>query len=317
MDPNNSILVTTSSFASKDAAAQDVLNKAGFKIERNPFCRTLTEEEVTKLLGEHHPVGMIAGLEPLTASVLKDAAPHLKVISRCGTGLDNVDLVAAEKLGIAVFNTPAAPAEAVAELTVALIFALIRNVTHHDHVVRAGFWSKTMGVLLSEITVGIIGLGRVGKRVASVIQPFGAKVLGCDTKPDYEWIASHGVSLVTVPELLGTSDIVSLHLPYATGELHHFMNTDRLKAMKQGSYLINTSRGALVDEDALCASLREEHLAGAAIDVFEHEPYRGPLTKFTNVILSPHVGSYARATRNRMELEAAQNLVAGLGQSSV
>lgn len=266
------------------------------------------------MLAQFRPVGMIAGVEPITAAVLKDAAPHLEVISRCGTGLDNVDLSAAEKLGIVVRNTPAAPAEAVAELTVGLIFALIRGITHHDHLVRAGFWTKRMGVLLSEITVGIIGLGRVGKRVASVIQPFGAKVLASEIKPDYEWIASHGVSLVTIPELLTASDIVSLHLPYATGELHHFINAQRLKAMKQGSYLINTSRGALVDEEALCLALRQEHLGGAAIDVFEHEPYHGPLTKFTNVILSPHVGSYARATRSRMELEAAQNLIAGLAQ---
>ncbi len=309
------ILITTSSFGAKDAAARNLLSSAGYEIIGNPFSRTLTEEEVTKLLGHEKPIGMIAGVEPLTASALEDAAAHLKVISRCGAGLDNVDIAAAKKLGIAVLNTPAAPAEAVAELTVALIFSLIRNIGQNDHVVRAGFWSKKMGLLLSEITVGIIGLGRVGKRVASVIQPFGTKVLGCETVPDYEWIASHGVSLVTAPELLGGSDIVSLHLPYATGELHHFINADRLKAMKQGSYLINTSRGALVDENALCASLREEHLAGAAIDVFEHEPYHGPLTKFTNVILSPHVGSYARATRNRMELEAAQNLMAGLGRS--
>jgi D-3-phosphoglycerate dehydrogenase len=263
-------------------------------------------------LRREQPVGIIAGVEPLTAAVLKDASPYLKVISRCGTGLDNVDCEVAKQLNIAVLNTPAAPAEAVAELTVALIFSLIRNVSYHDHAVRAGFWTKKMGVLLSEITLGIIGLGRVGKRVAGILQPFGAKVLAAETNPDHEWIGSHGVSLLTVPELLRASDIVSLHLPYATGDLHHFMNAERLKGMKQHSYLINTSRGALVDEEALCNALREEHLAGAAIDVFEREPYNGPLKKFNNVILSPHVGSYARATRNRMELEAAQNLLAAL-----
>jgi len=310
------ILITTSTFGVKDATALTLLSGAGYDVIMNPFCRTLNEEEVTKLLKKERPVGMIAGLEPLTASVLKDASSYLKVISRCGTGLDNVDLIAAKRLAIPVLNTPAAPAEAVAELTVGLIFALIRNLTHHDHVVRAGFWSKKMGVLLSEVTLGIIGLGRVGKRVASVIQPFGTRVLACETTPDYEWIAGHGVSLVTLPELLGASDIVSLHLPYATGELHHLMNADRLKSMKRGSSLINTSRGALIDEEALCAALRDEHLAGAAIDVFEHEPYHGPLTKFTNVILSPHAGSYARATRNRMELEAAQNLLGGLAKSA-
>src|SRR5258708_3625508 len=241
------ILVTTSTFGAKDATGRNLLLSAGHEIVTNPFSRTLTEEQVTKLLGKEKPVGMIAGVEPLTASTLEDAAPYLKVISRCGAGLDNVDMATAKKLGIVVLNTPAAPAEAVAELTVALIFSLIRNISAHDHVVRAGFWSKKMGFLLSEITAGIIGLGRVGKRVASIIQPFGARVLACETTPDYEWIASHGVSLVTVEELLSASDIVTLHLPYATGELHHFINADRLKTMKQGSYLINTSPGALVD----------------------------------------------------------------------
>ena len=309
------LLITTSSFGAKDEAARNVLVEAGYEIVPNPFGRTLTEAEIGALLAEHRPGGLIAGLEPLTARVMENAVAHLKVISRCGTGLDNVDLDAAKRLGIAVLNTPAAPAEAVAELSLGLILALIRNVVAHDQMVRAGTWKKRMGLLLSEITVGIVGLGRVGKRVAAILRPLGTKLIATDVMPDHDWIAAHGVSLMTLPQLLAASDVVSLHLPYASGDLHRLMNAERIATMKPGSFLINTSRGALIDEQAVADALTSGHLAGAAVDTFEQEPYTGLLLQAPNVILSPHAGSYARATRNRMELEAAQNIVAGLAKS--
>ena len=313
--PANKLLITTSSFGAKDEAARAHLTGAGYEIVPNPFGRTLTEPEIAALLAEHQPVGLIAGLEPLTERVMMDAVTHLKVISRCGTGMDNVDLDAAKRLGIAVLNTPAAPAEAVAELSLGLILALIRNVVAHDQLVRSGAWKKRMGLLLSEITVGIVGLGRVGRRVAAILRPLGTKVVAADVMPDHDWIAAHGVSLMTLPQLLAASDVVSLHLPYASGDLHRLMNAERIATMKPGSFLINTSRGALIDEQAVSDALQSGHLAGAAIDTFEQEPYTGILLKAPNMILSPHAGSYARATRNRMELEAAQNLVTGLAQS--
>ena len=214
------LLITTSSFGAKDDGALNAIRAAGYHAVPNPFGRTLTEAEISALLAEHRPVGLIAGLEPLTARVMEDAASHLKVISRCGTGMDNVDLAAAKRLGIAVLNTPAAPAEAVAELSLGLILALIRNVVAHDQLVRSGAWKKRMGLLLSEITVGIVGLGRVGRRVAAILRPLGTKVVATDVMPDHDWIAAHGVSLMTLPQLLAASDVVSLHLPYASGDLH-------------------------------------------------------------------------------------------------
>ena len=309
------LLITTSSFGAKDDAALALLREAGYEAVQNPFGRTLTETEIAALLAEHRPVGLIAGLEPLTEAVMQGAVSHLKVISRCGTGMDNVDLDAAKTLGIAVLNTPAAPAEAVAELSLGLILALIRNVVSHDQMVRSGAWKKRMGLLLSEITVGIVGLGRVGRRVAAILRPLGTKLIATDVMPDHDWIAAHGVSLMTLPQLLAASDVVSLHLPYASGDLHRLMNAERIASMKPGSYLINTSRGALIDEQAVADALECGHLAGAAVDTFEQEPYTGLLLKAPNVILSPHAGSYARATRNRMELEAAQHLVREMKKS--
>ena len=310
------LLITTSSFGAKDTAALAALRDAGYDAVLNPFARTLTEAEITALLAAHRPVGLIAGLEPLTDAVMQGAVAHLQVISRCGTGLDNVDLDAAKRLGIAVLNTPAAPAEAVAELSLGLILALIRNIAAHDQTVHAGAWKKRMGLLLSEITVGIVGLGRVGKRVAAMLRPLGSRVIATDVLPDHDWIAAHGVSLMTLPQVLAAADVVSLHLPYASGDLFRLMNAERIATMKPGSYLLNTSRGALIDEQAVCDALQSGHLAGAAVDTFEQEPYTGLLLQAPNVILSPHAGSYARATRNRMELEAAQNLLAGLAKTS-
>ena len=307
--PANKLLITTSSFGAKDTAALAALRDAGYEAVLNPFARTLTGAEITALLAEHQPVGLIAGLEPLTDQVMQGAVAHLQVISRCGTGLDNVDLDAAKRLGIAVLNTPAAPAEAVAELSLGLILALIRNIAAHDQIVHAGAWKKRMGLLLSEITVGIVGLGRVGKRVAAMLRPLGSRVIATDVLPDHDWIAAHGVSLMTLPQVLAAADVVSLHLPYASGDLFRLMNAERIATMKPGSYLLNTSRGALIDEQAVADALKSGHLAGAAIDTFELEPYTGLLLQAPNLILSPHAGSYARATRNRMELEAAQNFI--------
>jgi len=306
------LLTTTSSFGRADRSPLDYLESQGCEVIPNPHGRTLTEDEVLDLLNQHRPTGLIAGVEPLTGRVLQETASFLKVISRCGTGLDNVDLQMAKSLGIPVLNTPEAPAEAVAELTIGLIFCLLRNITLHNHAVRAGLWTKKMGMLLSETTVGIMGLGRIGKRVAAFLEALGTTVIASDIYPDQAWLAAHHVTLVSADELLPASDLVTLHLPTATGEMYHYMNAKRFARMKQGAFLVNTSRGALVDEEALCEALTSEHLAGAAIDTFEQEPYKGALLNQPNVIFSPHAGSYARATRARMELEAAQNLVGDL-----
>lgn len=308
------ILTTTSSFAKIDPTPLELLRAANMEVIINPLARTLKKEEVQELLHKHQPTGLIAGVEPLSGETLQAASSHLRVVSRCGTGTDNVDLEAARELGIVVKNTPEAPAEAVAELTLGFILSLIRNITLHHQTLRAGFWSKKVGLLLSETTVGVIGLGRIGRRLAAALDLLGAQVVACDTLPDQVWLAAHPrVRLVDAEELLPAADVVSLHLPSAHGPLHHYMNATRLAAMKPGAYLINTSRGGLIDEQALVAALNSEHLAGAAIDVFEEEPYQnGPLANQANVILSPHVGSFARATRARMEIEAAQNLLQAL-----
>ena len=301
------ILITTSSFGKDDDSPLKLLQKTGYETIINPYGRKLTEEEVLNLILEVKPVGMIAGVEPITARVLQKAK-GLKVVSRCGVGLESVDLNAAGSLDITVTNTPDAPTEAVVELTIGLIFNLLRKISFLDRELRKGNWTKESGSLVRGKRVGIIGLGRIGKRVAETLLGLGAKVVGTDIQPDYEWLPKNQVPLVILEELLKQSEILCLHVSYTLSN-EYLVGRKELETMPKGAYLINTSRGEVIDHDALYSMLTNGHLSGAALDVFDHEPYTGPLTQLDNVILTPHIGSYAREARVEMEIQAAENLI--------
>ncbi len=300
------ILVSTSSFDAAHNSALQNLQKAGHEVVFNPTGRRLSEAEVAQLLG-NDVVGMIAGVEPLTRGVLESAAA-LRVISRCGMGMDNVDSAAARARHNLLYNTPDAPSSAVAELTVALMLDLLRNVSRSDRIIRAGQWQPLMGRQIEGQTVGIVGYGRIGKKVAALLCGFGAHLLVCDIR---EAATDDGVGFCRLETLLKDSNIVSLHLPYST-TTRHLIDERALALMKSDAFLVNTSRGGLVDEAALERALRADKLAGAALDCFEQEPYKGPLTDLPQVVLTAHMGSYARECRASMELEAATNLVQGL-----
>lgn len=303
------VLATTSSFSLQDPAPKAALTGAGFQIVENPFKRKLTELEVINLLAEHKPVGLFAGVEPLTAKVLEGSAAHLKVISRCGIGLDTVDLDAAARLGIKVFNTPDAPSQAVAELAIGLMLAVLRRIAEGDAAVRRGDWKPMMGRLLGVRTVGVVGLGRIGARVAALAAAFGSPVLAYEPRADAPVPA--GVKRASLDDLIKSSDIVTVHVPMSP-ENKNLLNSSRIAAMKPGAILINASRGGLIDEAALLQALKDKRLSGAGLDTFEDEPYKGPLKDLTQVVLTPHMGSAAEECRSRMEREAADNLITGL-----
>ncbi|MFO7984823.1 MAG: NAD(P)-dependent oxidoreductase, partial [Desulfatiglandaceae bacterium] len=210
-----------------------------------------------------------------------------------------------------VTNTPDCPTQAVAELTVGLILNLLRKVSFLDSELRKGNWRKETGTLLRDKKVGIVGLGRIGKRVAEMLLAMGANISGADIQPDYEWLHKNQVSLLSFEELLKQSEILCLHVSY-TASNQRLIGKKEMEAMPEGAYLINASRGEVVDQDALYLTLTNGHLAGAALDVFPQEPYTGPLTKLDNVVLTPHIGSYAIETRLEMEMEAAKNLLSAL-----
>lgn len=299
------ILFTTSSFDLNNFAEIETLKSNGFELVLNPFKKRLNEVQIKDLL-EEDVVGIVAGLEPLTENVLC-GAKGLKVISRCGIGLDNVDLKTASKLGISVFNTPDAPTRAVAELTLSHILSLSRRIVEADRLVRAGNWESLMGSLISKQTIGIIGYGRIGRMVTSLLLAFGARVI----VHDKYYIPEGEIRSVSLVELLKESDIVSLHMPY-TSENHHFINSDNLRLMKKDALLINIARGGLIDEDSLFLALESGRLGGAALDCFEHEPYQGSLINCSNVQITAHMGSYAKESRSMQEAEACIELMKGL-----
>jgi len=300
------LVISTSSFDVDNNPHLRHLVKAGMNIVGNSFKRKLTEDEIIELLGQD-TVGMIAGIEPLTERVFM-SAKGLKTISRCGAGLDNVDLTAAKRQDITVFNTPEAPAQAVAELTMGLILAALRRICQVDQLLRANKWSRMQGQLLAAQLVGIIGLGHIGRRVAKLCQAFDARVVAHDPYIDP---TSHGVESVPLKKLLAEADVISLHLPYGA-DTHHLLDAKAFACMKPGSIIINAARGGLIDEIALDEALISGHLGMAALDVFEQEPYHGPLIKNDKIILTSHIGSLARESRMRMEIEAAENLLEGL-----
>jgi D-3-phosphoglycerate dehydrogenase len=296
------ITITTTSFGEYYKEPLNLLRENGFEIILNPHGRKLNKKEVVELCKD--AVGIIAGTETIDAEVLKELI-NLKAISRCGAGLDNIDLGAAKRLGIKVFNTPDAPTLAVAELTVGLILNLLRKVNQMDKTIRNGKWEKLMGNLLSDKKVGIIGFGRIGKKVAELLKPFECEIRYYDIK-EFRDLGIEG--LRDLDELLKTSDIISIHV----SSKEQIMGENEIKMMKKGAWLVNTSRGGVIDENALYKALKEGHLSGAALDVFEEESYSGPLKELDNVILTPHIGSYALESRIEMEKQAVENLLKGL-----
>ena len=233
-----------------------------------------------------------------------DAAPALKIVANIAVGYDNLDVPAARQRGIVVTNTPDVLTEATAELTWALILGIARRVTEGDRLIRAGAWKRwgldfMLGMELRGKQLGIIGRGRIGRAVAAKAPAFGMRAV----------FAKHDMSL---DELLVTSDIISIHAP-STPETRHLINKRTLARMKRSAILVNTARGALVDEEALAWALSEHLIAGAALDVYEREPADQPLLKdFENVLLAPHLGSATRETRTAMAELAVRNALAVL-----
>lgn len=302
------LLISTSSFDVKSNQILQNLQAQGFEIVLNPYGRKLKEAEVLELLSDD-VVGMIAGVEPLTQEVLK-STQSLKVISRCGIGTDSVDLNTAAELGIPVHITPSAPVIAVAELTVSLILSVLRRTSEADRALREGNWKPLMGRLLASQVVGILGYGRVGNRVGQLLKTFGAKRIAHDIFCDASLFADT-VCVPSLEEFIPSATVITIHIPY-NQDNHHLVDRAFINRMQPGSILINTSRGGLVDEQALYEALVSGHLAGAALDVFEEEPYHGLLRTLPQVILTPHMGSYAKEARVQMEEEAAQNLLNSL-----
>jgi len=302
------VLTSPSSFGQVGSEPFDILVSNGFEYINNPFGRKLTEDEVIELAGDC--VGIVAGVEPLTARVM-DALPNLKIISRVGIGMDSVDIDYAKQKGIVVLNTPDAPTRSVAELTLAMTLSLLRKIPQADAALKNKQWKKQTGNLLFEKTVGVVGLGRIGRLVAQFFRALGNPVIGFDLYADEAWCKQTGVEVYSFDEVLQKADIVTLHIP-GNKDKTPVIGERELGLMKQGAFLINIARGEVMDENALYNALKAKKLTGAALDVYSQEPYSGPLCELDNIVLTPHIGSYAEEGKLQMEIEAVKNLINAL-----
>ncbi|MBI4568653.1 MAG: phosphoglycerate dehydrogenase [Planctomycetes bacterium] len=250
---------------------------------------------------------LIVGTLPVTRAVL-DAAPRLRLVARTGIGLDSVDLAACRSREVVVTYTPDAPTNGVGELTVGLILDLARGVTAVTEGMRAGCWRRHVGRELARCTVGIVGFGRTGRRVAELLRPFGCRVLANDVLPLDAEARARGATLVDKETIFASADFVTLHVP-ATDRTRGLINAATLARMKPAAFLVNTSRGVVVDEAALLAALDSGRLAGAALDVFADEPYDGPLARHSRVVVTCHMGSCTDRGRELMETGAVEEVI--------
>ena len=300
------VLITTVPFGDKNRLPLELLESAGIEYRINPYNAKLTEDQLAELVTDFDAI--IAGTECISEKVM-DQASSLKLISRVGIGLDGVDLMAAKRRGIKVSYTPDAPAPAVAELTLGMMLTLLRSAHVSNAQMHQGRWQRILGRRLAEVTVGILGVGRIGSRVLRRTKAFGTpKILVNDILPNYELNREFKLEWGTKDQIYREADIISLHLPL-THLTKNMIRREQLLQMKPDAMIINTSRGGIINEYDLYEVMKAGHLSGAAIDVFEQEPYAGKLGEIERCLLTAHMGSMSIDCRTRMEIEATEEAV--------
>lgn len=308
------ILITPKSFRNYKHKAYPLLEEKGYEIIENDFGRTMTENEIVRLAGEGVE-GIIIGVDPLPANVLEQLR-ELRAISKYGVGMDNIDLSRAAELGIKVKNAVGTNSVSVAELAVALMFTMSRKIPVHSAAVKAGGWDRSIGFELTGKKLGLVGGGQIGREVAKRARGLGMDVTIYDPYfSEEDFLVRYQVGKTDkLEELLSQSDIISLHLP-ATSETRQMINSATLDLMKPNAVLINTSRGELVDEEALYEALSSGRIAGAAQDVFSSEPPAKDekLLQLDNFILTPHLGAFTGEAVEKMALVSTNNLLEMLG----
>ncbi len=304
------LLVTPTSYGKNDARLKTELEALVGEVIYNPTGKPLTSAEVAAWLPGID--GYIAGLDVIDADALK-FADKLKVIARYGVGFDNVDLEAAKSKNIVVTNTPGANSVSVAELALGLMLALARQIPEAVDAVHQGKWPRYSGVSLEGKTIGILGLGAIGKQLARRLTGFDCKILAFDPYADLQFAMVNHITLADMDQVIGASDFVSLHLPLLP-ETRGIVDENFLNKMKKGSYLVNTSRGEAINEDALLKSLQSGHLKGAALDAFIVEPPdpNHPLLALPNVIATPHLGAQTDGATSNMGWLAMKDCLAVL-----
>lgn len=297
------VAITPRSFRATPGPHVDLLRESALDARFPEQERPLTEDEMVRLV--KGCAGLLVGVDPVTRRVL-EAGP-LRVVVKYGSGTDNIDLAAAEELGVKVSATPALNARSVAELTVGLLLALARHIALHDRLARAGSWERRLGIELEGKRLGIVGYGAVGREVARIARSLGMEVVAHDP-----FVPEADVELVDLATLLGSVDAISLHVPLSEST-RNLIDAEALRRTRTGALLVNTARGGIVDEHALADALRSGRLAGVALDVFAEEPpVDSPLLGLENAVLSPHAGAATVEVAHRAGVQALEQLIRDL-----
>lgn len=299
------VFVSTHPFSSTSKEPMKLLQENNFDVKLNPFEHKMTSQELAKEIKDSEI--LIAGTEKITEEVFQNA-PKLKLISRVGIGLDGVDFELCKKYGVRVAYTPDAPTMAVAELCVAMILDLARQITITDKNIRVGVWKRHMGTLLYGKTIGIFGMGRIGKSLVHLLSSFNVKFLVHDINPDIAFGRLYNVNFVSKEEVLKNSDVISVNIPLKKDTLD-YITSKELSLMEPHAIVINTARGGIINENDLYDALKEKIIAGAAVDVFEEEPYSGKLIELENCLLTCHMGASTIDSRTDMEVQAVEETI--------
>ena len=302
-------LVSSRSFAQVVPVGEKILTKAGFEVLRvSPEERPLDAAKMARIVSREDPDVIISGAEPITAQVLA-ASKRLRMIMKHGVGVDNIDLDAAKSLGVMVANAPGTNTEAVADLTVGMMLALLRGICEANNSTRVGEWNRFMGHELGAMTVGVVGTGRIGTEVVKRIHGFGSRIIAFDVVQQADLVANYAVRYVALDQLLENSDIVTLHVPLME-QTRHMIGTRELGLMRESAYLINAARGDLIDEVALYDHLAAHRIAAAALDVFSTEPpQESLLLELSNVFAIPHIGAYTYEAMEHMDRMCAETIL--------
>jgi D-3-phosphoglycerate dehydrogenase len=301
------ILVTATSLnPNHPSPALEQLQHFADEVIFNPHGRPLSEDELIPLLDGCE--GYIAGLDFITKKVI-DSSEKLKIISRYGAGVDRVDIASAHARGVIVCNTPGANAQAVADLAIGLTLGAARKIPMLDRKTREGQWTRSTGVELYAKTMGILGLGAVGRAVAKRAQGFSMTVLAYDPYINEQYVKENDIVASSFDQVIEGSDVISLHLPL-TPETRRVINDGVMRRMKRGVIIVNTARGGLIDEEAACELLKSGHLGGLGLDAYEDEPPKqSPLFELDNVVLTPHTASHTFEATANMATMSVQNLI--------
>lgn len=301
------VLVTATNYSRLCAGAKALLEKEGFEVIENTFGRPMTFEELKDKVGDVY--GVVAGVDTWNEDVFK-LASNLKVIGRFGIGVDNIDLEAAKKYGIKVMNARAINSDSVAECTIGLILAVLRNLVNLDKSTRAGKWERYVGYTIRGKKIGLVGFGAIAQYTAKLLGAFETEIFAYDVYPNHAAAKKLGVTMTDLDTIIKQSDIITLHVP-CTPETTKLFSKKEFEMMKASAVIINVARGPVIDENALYDALKTHKIAGAGIDVYEVEPAAAanPLFELDNVVCLPHSAAETYETYEAVGMATAQAIL--------